>query len=94
MDKTLIAPHPEGKRYQFVNVDIELISRFIGTLKRAVEIVKQIPDHCPSEPEMDSACMFCDMGGAGYSSKGDGHHDDKCIWNQSREFLKTLEGGE
>jgi hypothetical protein len=22
------------------------------------------------------ACTYCDMGGAGYSSRGDGHHDD------------------
>ena len=41
------------------------------------------------------ACTFCDMGGAGYSSKGDGHHDDTrgvCPVAKAREALATLEG--
>jgi hypothetical protein len=31
------------------------------------------PDHTQKS---EYACWFCDMGGAGYSSKGDGYHDD------------------
>ncbi len=33
-------------------------------------------DHSPHDGE-SGMCLYCDMGGAGYSSKGDGHHDDK-----------------
>lgn len=32
-------------------------------------------DRCPHDGEQ-GACLYCDMGGSGYSSKGDGNHDD------------------
>lgn len=39
------------------------------------------------------ACTFCDMGGAGYSSKGDGHHDDVrdvCPVSEAQQALASV----
>ena len=36
------------------------------------------------------ACMGCDMGGAGYSSKGDGFHDDDCFLLQAKAAIDRL----
>ena len=58
-------------------------------LHEATEIIKQIQDFGPPEPS-PNACWFCDMGGAGYSSKGEGYHDDTCLWGQARNFLEKV----
>lgn len=41
-------------------------------LKSALEF---LIDHNPHDGEQ-GACFYCDMGGSGYSTKGDGNHDD------------------
>jgi hypothetical protein len=43
-----------------------------GKMKKAL---KFLIEHSPHDGE-NSACMYCDMGGSGYSSKGDNNHDD------------------
>lgn len=44
----------------------------LGTAREALEYTKKSG---PTDGET-GACVWCDMGGSGYSSKGDGHHDD------------------
>lgn len=49
------------------------------------------------EPENGdkAACTFCDMGGSGYSSQGDGHHDDVkhiCPVYRARQALADFRG--
>lgn len=42
----------------------------------------------PSGEKHDGiACAFCDMGGAGYASRGDGYHDDECGTALAQECL-------
>ncbi len=41
-----------------------------------LEVVEFLVNGEPKNGDQGKACTFCDMGGAGYSSKGDGHHDD------------------
>ena len=36
------------------------------------------------------ACGFCDMGNAGYASRGDGFHDDDCATKDAQLFLAQL----
>lgn len=43
----------------------------------AIEFMIRMKSHFPSD-NSGYACMYCDMGDAGYSSMGEGTHDDKC----------------
>lgn len=45
-------------------------------LQAATEALKFLINVSPHDGD-NSACLYCDMGGAGYSSKGENHHDDK-----------------
>ena len=45
-------------------------------IEKLVAALEFIVDREPKDGDKLKACTFCDMGGAGYSSKGDGHHDD------------------
>lgn len=42
----------------------------------------------PVEEPSEYACAFCDMGDAGYSSKGPRYHDDDCGLVLAHKFLK------
>ena len=44
----------------------------VALLRGALEFLVK---HSPHDGE-ESVCIYCDMGGAGYSSNGDNHHDD------------------
>jgi hypothetical protein len=44
-------------------------------VRKLVEALEFIVKGEPTNGD-SGACTFCDMGGAGYSSKGDRHHDD------------------
>ena len=35
-------------------------------------------------------CWFCDMGDAGYSSKGPNNHDDGCLFHYAQQALEKL----
>lgn len=51
----------------------------------------------PANGVQGFACTYCDMGGAGYSSRGDGHHDDLldiCPVVKAQEALAKLESKE
>ncbi len=55
----------------------EKIRNFLnGSHDELLEDLKYIVSKEPIDGSKEYACTYCDMGGAGYSSKGDGHHDD------------------
>lgn len=57
-----------------------------------VGVFEYIISKSPKDGER-SACIFCDMGGSGYSSKGDNHHDDIrdiCPINQAEQALTNI----
>lgn len=65
--------HEEFQKYKEGALALwELIEPEVRELVIALEFLTK------NEPENGGpgACTFCDMGGAGYSSKGDRHHDD------------------
>lgn len=46
-----------------------------GVMEKMAEALVYVIGRNPKDGEA-KACLFCDMGGAGYSTKGDNHHDD------------------
>lgn len=57
----------------------EMYDAEIAKLKDAIECMSgEIRNFVGREAQdgSNSACTYCDMGGSGRSSKGDGHHDD------------------
>ncbi len=61
-------------------------------LKVAKVLIERVsnlgPDHTKKG---ETACWFCDMGGAGYSSKGDGFHDDICVVKDAQTILRPAQ---
>lgn len=53
------------------------------------EFMDRMKDSFPSD-ESGYACMFCDMGGAGYSCRGEGFHDDKCPYLTIKAYYETF----
>lgn len=55
-----------------------------------LSILVRVAEHGPSSGlyQPGAACGFCDMGYAGYSSRGDGFHDDECAVKDAQEFLE------
>lgn len=57
-------------------------------LAEAERILKAVSKYGPQQGTISqSACAFCDMGGAGYASRGDGFHDDSCAVKDAQVFL-------
>lgn len=58
----------------------------------ARSILARVAEYGPPQGELQAstACAFCDMGGAGYSSRGDGYHDDNCAVKDAQLFLAAL----
>lgn len=62
--------------------DAKFIVRAVNNSERTDKIIQILSEALnyliDGEPDNNSgfACSFCDMGGSGYSSMGDGHHDD------------------
>ncbi len=79
-----------------VIADAEFIAHFrnharsiLEELRASREVIKEIQNYGPTEPS-DGACWFCDMGGAGYSTKSKGNHDDNCLWCKARAHLEKF----
>ena len=54
----------------------------------AREVMERTAKYGPKQGVIaDGACAFCDMGGAGYSSRGDGFHDDDCGVMKAQAWL-------
>lgn len=66
----------------------------LDTLDEAESIISRIADYGPPQGEKQDgiACSFCDMGAAGYSSRGDGFHDDQCAIKDAQILLKKIRG--
>lgn len=58
-------------------------------LKKIPEILQNISRYGPPQGEKHegTACAVCDMGGAGYSSRGDGFHDDDCAVKDAQAWI-------
>ena len=63
-------------------------------LEEATKLLEEALLFCPTEPNNNEACWFCDMGGAGYSTKGQGNHDNRlphvCLFHKINAFLKKI----
>lgn len=75
-------------------VAIQLVTEIIA-LRKAVGVIKRVAEYGPDHKgHSDNACWFCDMGGAGYSTQGDGFHDDrpdKCVTLAAQLVLAQLD---
>lgn len=70
------------QRNQSIAYELEISREFMLRMKK----------YFPADHQHKYACMFCDMGQAGYSSMGEGTHDNECpyrtiIWYEE-EFGK------
>lgn len=56
-------------------------------------VLKRVAEYGPPQgiKEEGIACAFCDMGGAGYASRGDGFHDDACAIKDAQILLSEWE---
>jgi hypothetical protein len=61
-----------------------------------MDILARVAKYGPPEGETPTgtACAFCDMGYAGYSSRGDGHHDDACAVKDAQKALSPQPKGD
>lgn len=57
-----------------ITAELEKRDKRIAALREALRYV--VEGEPPNDGSARTACTFCDMGGAGYSSRGDRHHDD------------------
>lgn len=59
----------------------------------AEEILARVAKYGPPQgvKEDGIACAFCDMGGAGYASRGDGFHDDDCAVKDAQLHLAAFD---
>ena len=68
-------------------VYMQLLDLALAALE-AREVMERTAKYGPKQGVMaDGACAFCDMGGAGYSSRGDGFHDDDCGVMKAQAWL-------
>ncbi len=58
-----------------------------------LDILRRIAKYGPPQGEKHAgtACAFCDMGGAGYATRGDGFHDDECAVKDAQVYLVRTE---
>ena len=64
-----------GCEFTYVNCLRKELASMKVRHEKLVVAIKYFLKNEPVDGEPGS-CTWCDMGGAGYSSKGDGHHDD------------------
>lgn len=65
-----------------------------STIEKVREALELCAKHGPEDNgkiERGIACGFCDMGAAGYASRGDGYHDDDCGTALAQKCLALLE---
>lgn len=60
--------------------------------EKLVEAFQKLVDSNPLDGVPGFACIHCDMGGAGYSSKGPDHHDDSCPVRHGIEAISQYLG--
>ncbi len=60
---------------------------------QVLDILRSIAKYGPPQGEKHAgtACAFCDMGGAGYATRGDGFHDDECAVKDAQVYLARTE---
>lgn len=61
-----------------LRVEVEFLRDFIQRMK----------SHFPTDSS-GYACMYCDMGDAGYSALGPGTHDNKCPYRAIQMYEET-----
>lgn len=76
------------------NVAMDTARELAETIAEVRSILERIAGYGPPQGEKPAgtACAFCDMGGAGYSSRGDGFRDDACAVKDAQLFIAKLEG--
>lgn len=93
-DEKIVINDDEAKKEDLefaahARTDLPLV---VKALQKAVEILERTARHGPLQGEkQDGACGFCDMGGAGYASRGDGFHDDECATKDAQIFLAEIQ---
>lgn len=79
---------------RFCAASRENVPRLARALKLAVQSLEYVNRNFKN-PMPEYACMDCDMGGSGYSTKGDGWHDDKaphtCVHVEVYKALAAIE---
>lgn len=67
-----------------------IVAEEFGQVKN---ILERIAKYGPPQGEKHEslACAFCDMGGSGYASRGDGFHDDNCAVKDAQLMLREME---
>lgn len=57
-----------------------------------LSVLNRVAEYGPPQGEKEDgiACGFCDMGGAGYATRGDGFHDDECATKDAQLILAKL----
>lgn len=70
----------------------KMLAKEANKLREEVEytkdFMKRMKSHFPSD-SAGFACMYCDMGQAGYSALGDGTHDNKCPYRAIQTYEET-----
>ncbi len=63
---------------------------------KVLSSLKRIAVYGPPQGEVHKflACAFCDMGGAGYSTRGEGFHDDDCAVKDAQVMLSEYRSSE
>lgn len=71
-----------------------VILEMIAQLEAANAVIEKIKKYGPEEPDEKFVCVYCDLGYAGYSSKGVGFHDDDCLLLEARNYQAKYGVGE
>lgn len=60
-------------------------------IREALELCSEAGPKDNGKPEHGIACAFCDMGEAGYATRGNGFHDDDCGVAESQKALALMD---
>jgi hypothetical protein len=87
----------EAGKSEFRRIDVSNrpLAAYLAALPPEVvgaltDCVRALDGLLPARDIPGFACWGCDMGGAGYSSQGEGHHDDNCPVLLARKALAAL----
>jgi hypothetical protein len=78
-----------GAEFTIAHILREEICKLQSQLSEAHEVILEVSKYGPPHGTMkaSTACV-CDMGGAGYASRGDGFHDDDCAIKDAQLYLE------